>query len=42
METLPGNDAVSLFLRQYGGPAGHLVLFSRRHGLPFVDDLPKA
>jgi hypothetical protein len=41
METLPVNDAGSSFLRQYGRPDRHLVLFSRRHGLPFVGDLLK-
>jgi hypothetical protein len=42
METLPGNDAGSSFLRQSLRLAGTLVLFSRRHGLPFMDDPPKA
>jgi len=31
-----------LYLRQLPWLAGHLPLFSRRHGLPFVDDPPKA
>jgi len=41
METLPVNDAVSSFLRQSLGLTRHMALFSRRHGLPFVDDLLK-
>ena len=38
METLPGNDAAASFLRQSLQLARHRALFSRRHGLPFVDD----